>query len=486
MKKLLSVLLSAICLIFFAIGSASCGDSSGSDNGNGNGNGNNTEQDSNEIIYEFDENEQVENLPATEGLEFREKSGGYEVVGIGTATDTVLVIPSEYNGKPVISIYGAQVYNPTNDMVANEGAFLQCTSITRVIIPDSVTSIGKYAFFCCYNLTKIIIPDSVTYVGRSAFFGCYSLTIYCEAKSQPRGWDAPWDDPDNHAVWDCNNNEVADDGNIYVSVKGIRYALKDGNATVARQPRGVSEEITLPHGIKYKGTVYRVTSIGEWAFNRSGLKSISIPVSVTSICDYAFGFCSGITSMIIPGSVTSIGRSVFSNCSSLTNVTLSNGVTSIGDWAFSECSSLKSIEIPDSVTSIASRAFRGCSSLKSIEIPEGVKSIGERAFSGCSSLTSITIPYFIYAIGSGTFSKCSNLTSIVMYDDVQFIGEEAFSECSSLTSIVIPESVIYMGSNVFEGCNGLTIYCEAESQPDTWDSMWNSSNCTVIWGYKGN
>ena len=92
----------------------------------------------------------------------------------------------------------------------------------------------------------------------------------------------------------------------------------------------------------------------------SGLTSVSIPNSVTSIGDYAFFNCSGLTSVTIPNSVTSIGKSAFSNCSSLTSVTIPNSVTSIGDNAFRNCSGLTSVSIPNSVTSIENGAFSGC------------------------------------------------------------------------------------------------------------------------------
>ena len=92
----------------------------------------------------------------------------------------------------------------------------------------------------------------------------------------------------------------------------------------------------------------------------SGLASVTIPNSVTSIGDTAFSGCSGLASVNIPGSVTSIGACAFEECSGLTSVTIGNGVTSIGGMAFYGCSELTSVTIPDSVTSIGVWAFDGC------------------------------------------------------------------------------------------------------------------------------
>ena len=149
---------------------------------------------------------------ATDGLRYELNADGTEYSVIDyEGEDTVVYIPSEYESLAVTSI--------------NLNAFFGCTSITRVVIPDSVTSIGKYAFSNCSSLTdvmiggtvasigafafehcssliSIIIPSSVTSIGSSAFYQCNNLTIYCEAESQPDGWVFGWDS-DCNVVWGC-------------------------------------------------------------------------------------------------------------------------------------------------------------------------------------------------------------------------------------------------------------------------------------------
>ena len=99
--------------------------------------------------------------------------------------------------------------------------------------------------------------------------------------------------------------------------------------------------------------------------------------------DYAFLGCSGLTSLTIPSSVTSIGIGTFGGCSGLTSLTIPSGVTSISDYAFDGCSGLTSLTIPSGVTSIGKCAFEGCSGLTSLTLPSSVTSIGWSAFRGC-------------------------------------------------------------------------------------------------------
>lgn len=249
--------------------------------------------------------------------------------------DAVVNIPSEINGTPVTTIGNA--------------AFRD-SSVTSVTIPASVTEIGSNAFAGCTNLT------SVNYAGDWS-----NLTIQSG----------------NPAVQDAANAPLFDfdftPDNTAVIVTNYKY-------------KGTAADVTIPS--RYQGKP--VTAIEHAAFFNSAVTSVTIPDSVTSIDDNAFGFCSQLTNISIPNSVTYIGFSAFAHCTSLKSITLPSSLSFISGSLFSGCSQLTTIHIPDSVPSIQSYAFYHCRNLETIRIPVSVTLIETDAFAGCPSSMTVT------------------------------------------------------------------------------------------------
>ena len=351
-----------------------------------------------------------------------------------------VTIPAVIEGKSVTSI--------------GWGAFIECTGLTSVTIPDSVTSIREYAFNDCTALTSITIPDSVTIIGNCAFHETKWLD------NQPDG--------------------LVYAGKVTYTYKGempseTKIILKKGTKGIADSAfencKGLTG-VTIPNS---------VTSIGWSAFlGCRGLTGVTIPDSVTNIDDRAFYSCTGLTGVTIGNGVTSIGGGAFEYCWKLTSVTIPNSVISIGYSAFSNCYNLTGVTIPDSVTSIGHDAFTDTIWLDNkhdglvyagkvaytykgkipsgtkIVLKNGTKGIAGGAFYGCTDLTGVTIPNSVTNIGDSAFYDCTGLTSVTIPDSVTSIGEEAFYGCTGLTSVTIPDSVTNIGDYAFSDCTGLT------------------------------
>ena len=345
-----------------------------------------------------------------------------------------------------------------------DSAFSFCSSLSEIVIPSSVTSIGDGAFSRCSSLKYISIPKSVISLNGNPF--------------------ARWD-----GKLEClSPNFVYEDDVLFNKDKSRIISFRNQNIKSYVIPSSVASigdsafswcsslsEIVIPSS---------VTSIGDGAFyDCYSLSEIVIPSSVTSIGDSAFSYCSSLSEIVIPSSVSSIGDSAFSDCRSLSEIVIPSSVTSIGDSAFYCCSSLKYISIPKSVIGLNGNPFTRWDSkleclspnfvyeddilfnkdksriisfrnqnIKSYVIPSSVTSIGDSAFSWCDSLSEIVIPSSVTSIGDSAFSCCDSLSEIVIPSSVTSIGDSAFSCCYSLSEIVIPFSITSIGDSAFYNC----------------------------------
>lgn len=260
-------------------------------------------------------------------------------------------IPAEIDGVAVTEI--------------GRAAFLGCTALATITIPDGVTKIDSQAFYNCESLVAVTIPDSVTEIGSYAFYCAGLTTIHIPDTITEFGGQAftgtPW---------------------LLEKLKENPFVVVN-NVLIDNLQCAEDYDIVIPDG---------VTIIGKDAFYHNTVcTTITIPDSVTKIETYAFSGCTSLSTIAIPDSVTEIGGGAFSGCTALANITLSDHVTTIGHLAFSGCKSLAAITIPDGVTTIGNWAFAECESLTAVTIPSSVTNIGVYAFENCTALTAVTI-----------------------------------------------------------------------------------------------
>ncbi|MBN2627353.1 MAG: leucine-rich repeat domain-containing protein [Spirochaetales bacterium] len=218
-------------------------------------------------------------------------------------------------------------------------------------------------------------------------------------------------------------------------LNGVAYDLVGSEVQVIRD-----DTVTTTGNVSVESEIggYPVTSLGSSAFYGSGLTSITIPTSVTSIANYAFSNCSSLASITLPDTITSIGDEAFSY-SGLTSITWPSGTTTVPYQALYDCDSLTTVVLPATVTSIGDEAFGLCELLDTINIPSGLTSLGNLVFQA-NSFTSITLPAGITTVPSGTFTNCTSLTSVTMEGVITAIGFSSFADCTSLADLYLNNS----------------------------------------------
>ncbi|MBO6024062.1 MAG: leucine-rich repeat domain-containing protein [Bacteroidales bacterium] len=403
--------------------------------------------------------------------------------------------------------------------VINDNALENCTGITSIEFPASLTTIGKSAFLNT-SITTVTIPESVTTIGISAFKNCASLATV------------------NFNATTCAN--VATANPVFNGCTGLT-TVNIGN-TVTRIPAGVFTgtssyhpaftTITLPSSVTELGAnafqycdqltsidLSNVTTMGAKAFQYcTSLESYTLPTaaSFTTIPDYTFSGCTSLTTIVIPNNITAIGGYVFQNCTGATGqLVVPASVTSLGYSTFAGCTGLSSVKCDKATPATAkSSSFTGITD-KILYVPAGAKeayqaatgwssftniveegdnivfanvpggnptkaicvanwdtnndgelSMGEAAavtalgtaFKDNTNITSFNeLQYFtgLTAVGKDAFRGCSNLESVTL-PNVATISQYAFYCCNKLNNVTIPSSVTTIEKNAFYQCDAFT------------------------------
>ena len=346
----------------------------------------------------------------------------------------------------------------------------------------TVVGIGDYAFWDCRGLNTVLMPPTLTYIGKYAFAGSDLPSI---------DWPASVSEISEGTFSGCNNlKSVTFSGRV----REIGVSAFIGCSALT--------SIDIPES---------VTSIGSRTFAGSGLTSIILPYRILTVSNSTFEGCSDLSSVTFDGDLESVGSGAFEGAG-LVSVTLPETVVELGARAFEgcskletveilgdnsvsfkcsyesydsdhfyhgpfdNCSNLKTVKLPDGMEDICTGAFYGCSSLQSINMPANLQRIGDYAFEGCVSLPSAEF-WSLQDVGSRAFRGCSGLQWVKLPDCMHNVGESAFEDCSSLASINLPDGIENIGIGAFAG-SGLKSVKWPESMTEMSSDMFNG--CTNL------
>lgn len=366
------------------------------------------------------------------------EDGTYSISGILSYSKTYhytqLHVPSQYQGIAVT--------------VIAKNAFVSCTELTTVVLPDSITAIGDSAFSGCSYLTSFIFSKNLLTIGASAFSGNSRLTAV----------------------------------ELPSSLTSVAYASFEGCSSI--------KEVNLPDGITaLPNEVFQncsslakvhlgsaVKEIGQHAFySCTALSTINMPEKLKTIGDWAFYNCLNLSGANFPSGLETIGYCAFDGCALLGPMDLPASLTTLGGSAFLSCKSLTKATIPSTITSIPSYCFSNCASLAEVVIGSGVMSIGQYSFSGCRALKKITfVQGSLLYLELESFQNCSSLSEVFLPEGLTTISSNAFEGCTALKEVFIPKSVTTIRANAIPANYATKIYCETTTKPTSgWNEQWN-------------
>ncbi len=349
---------------------------------------------------------------------------------------------------------------PDSVQIVGNNAFSECTGLTGTLtLGSSLQTIGAGAFYDCSFSGNLVIPDSVTSIGRYAFYS------------------RPYLRPETQGTLTLGRNlrtigefaflESRYTGSLTIPDSVVEIGERafyqcenlNGTLTLGRSLRTIGKEafywcaftgsLTIPEG---------VAEIADGAFsslhqfNRDGMfnGTLTLPSTLKTIGAEAFAYTDFSGELLIPDGVTSIGANAFAKCDGFGGtLSLPDSVKTVGESAFYQCEGFTGLKLPAGLTKIETLSFAFMAGLKTeVVIPEGVTEIGEGAFE-CSYMPSVRLPSTLRKIEKQAFMYAHNLTKITLPDGLETIGDEAFDGCYFKKAIVLPASIKSIGKKAF-------------------------------------
>ena len=266
------------------------------------------------------------------------------------------------------------------------------------------------------------------------------------------GWTSYWTSPSsryfNPAGVGSYFDAGAGTGGAIVPI--YTYTLDDANRATITGYNGSAAALYIPEEIDG----HEVVAIGNGAFeDRTDLRTVMIPDSVTRIEVWAFYNCNNLSNVTLSNNLNYMGEYAFGNCKKITKIEIPKSLDSSGG-PFKNCDGLKTVTFEKGTTEISSSLFEDCTGLEEIDIPDTVTVIENSAFNGCVNLLKIMIPDSVTRIENWAFYNCNNLSTVTLSNNLNYMGEYAFGNCKKITKIEVPKSLDSSGGP-FKNCDGL-------------------------------
>ena len=418
-----------------------------------------------------------------DGFFFDGEDGDYILTGYW-GNETNLVLPNNYM---------EQSYRIGNY------AFSDCSGLTSIEIPNSVTSIGDYAFHGCSSIKSMTIGTGVLSIG--AYQSTPQKVIWL-TNTPPKGWSnlkGTINYVANEQYGYANNIKVYGFLSSMFETDGIKYVpTNPADRTcdaIDCNYDSTQTDINIGETVSYKGVTMTIQNIMPYlAYGNNNIQQLSI-TSKADIGDNAFYGCTGISSLTLGDDITALGKSAFQRCENLTTITIPNKVTTLADYCFADIKGLSTVHLGNAIKSIGNYCFNGCR-LTSISIPSNVTSIGNYVFKSCASLTEVIIedrkmnlhlgsngssPLFsdcpldsVYIGGNisydtssskgySPFYRNTSLRSVVITDKEEEISDNEFYGCTNLKNVTIGDDINTIGRWAFSGCSNLDYFSFGKS-----------------------
>lgn len=363
---------------------------------------------------------------------------GYALNGLTVGT---LTLPDSMTTLPSYALYGLNADKVVfgSGLASIPSYVLKDSNVKTVVFNAEEVTILNNAFENS-TITTIENSENIVSIGTTAFKNCKNLkTIEFSNK-----------------LLEIKANSFEESGLTSIDIPGSVEWLGTYSATNATTSGSVFKNcldltsVTLNEGLKV---------ICNYAFQGSGIKSITVPNSVEIMGSYICQNALTLESVII--NTPKLGAYAFDGCAALTTVQLAGNTTAVSNYMFKGCTSLVSIQLPDTITEIGQHAFENCTSMTQITLPTELKTIQTSAFQN-TGLTSVKIPSKVTNIFGSAFENCANLVSVELNEGLETLGVvgstgsnptgKVFKDCVNLEFITLPKSLISIGSNTFENC----------------------------------